>query len=323
MLKAILLDNEQVKKYGGLLTNISDYGKNIQTEEFEGTDINSAVIEDLDNSEVESTASAESGASEQASNLSTDSNKSEASLDSSEEITELEPSDEFSDAEYENEYDYRDALDTFYYDANELEKDALALMNKAVENYEETKNGFSASITLEKDNLVFFSIPYDEGWSATVNGKKVDVERVNKGFMAVPVTAGESQIEFTYKTPGLYHGALITLSAIFVWVLYTVISAVLAKTGKLAIPEYPEGEKLLDKYAFDAAQDAALQSAEENEKEFDVEITDDSVIYGYDENTANFNRGFWINTEIDDEEPEISLSELLSEENNQNNKEEE
>ena len=54
---------------------------------------------------------------------------------------------------------------------------------------------------------------------------------------------------------------------------------------------------------------------------FDVEITDDSVIYGYDENTANFNRGFWINTEIDDEEPEISLSELLSEENNQNNKE--
>jgi hypothetical protein len=154
----------------------------------------------------------------------------------------------------------------------------------------------------------------------------VDIERVNKGFMAVFAGEGENQIEFTYKTPGLYYGVIITLSALGLWILYTAISFVLFKKGKLAEVEYPEGKKLLDKYAFDAAQDAALQSAEETEKEFDVEITDDSVIYGYDQNSANFNRGFWINTEIDDEEGEVSLSDLLSDNNNINsnsNKEEE
>ena len=142
--------------------------------------------------------------------------------------------------------------------------------------------------------------------------------------MAVPVTAGESEIEFTYETPGLYYGVLITLSALGLWILYTCICLVLSKKGRLAEAEYPEGEKLLQKYAFDAAQDAALQSTAETEKEFDIEITDDSVIYGYDQNSANFNRGFWINTEIDDEENEISLADLLSDKNNPDiNKEEE
>lgn len=305
MLKAIMLNDEQVKKYGSYLTNISQYSDKTEDKPLEDIVLDGVV----DGAESLLTSQGE---------------QSDASVSDSEIASSEAPSAGFSEAVLDYENTDFDALNTFYYDGEELEHDAAELRKKAVENYAETEKGFVANITLENDNLVFFSVPFDEGWSATVNGKKVDIERVNKGFMAVPVTAGESEIEFTYETPGLYYGVLITLSATGLWLLYTCICLVLSKKGRLAEAEYPEGEKLLQKYAFDAAQDAALQSTTETEKEFDIEITDDSVIYGYDQNSANFNRGFWINTEIDDEENEISLADLLSDKNNPDiNKEEE
>ena len=60
------------------------------------------------------------------------------------------------------------------------------------------------SMKLDSRNLVFFSVPYDEGWTATVNGKPVDVEEVDNGLMAVPAEAGDNTIEFHYETPGLH-----------------------------------------------------------------------------------------------------------------------
>ena len=52
--------------------------------------------------------------------------------------------------------------------------------------------GFTAHYTSDKERLVFFSVPYESGWTATVNGEPVDIENVNIGFMAVKVPAGTS-----------------------------------------------------------------------------------------------------------------------------------
>lgn len=71
--------------------------------------------------------------------------------------------------------------------------------------------GFKSEITLDKPQLVFFSVPYSEGWSAQVNGEDADVEKVSYGFMAVRADAGENTITFTYRTPGLTAGFIITL----------------------------------------------------------------------------------------------------------------
>ena len=86
-------------------------------------------------------------------------------------------------------------------------------------------NKFTAKIkTGDKRELVFFSIPYEDGWSATVNGKAVDIEKVNVGFMAVAVPANqESTIVFTYKTPGLMIGAAVTAFGIIILALYLII----------------------------------------------------------------------------------------------------
>ncbi len=111
----------------------------------------------------------------------------------------------FSDAQY---VDYclsrrADTCDTFTYDSY----------------------GFDASITLEKPKMVFFSVPYEEGWHAEVNGKAVDIARVNYGFMAVRAEAGDNQITFRYETPGLKAGALASACGLGALILYLLCAA--------------------------------------------------------------------------------------------------
>ena len=80
--------------------------------------------------------------------------------------------------------------------------------------------GFHAEITLEKQNLVFFSVPYDDGFTAYVNGEKADILQVDEGLMAVLCPAGASSIDFVYQAAGLSASRMVTAVAIPVWVVY-------------------------------------------------------------------------------------------------------
>ena len=81
-------------------------------------------------------------------------------------------------------------------------------------------SGFSLHHSSDQERLVFFSVPYEKGWSATVNGQPAAVEKVSVGFMAVQVPAGESEIRFDYSTPGLSEGILLSGGALLFLVLY-------------------------------------------------------------------------------------------------------
>ena len=80
--------------------------------------------------------------------------------------------------------------------------------------------GFHAEITLDKANLVFFSVPYDDGFTAYVNGEKTDILRVDEGLMAVLCPAGANSIDFVYQAAGLSASRVVTAVAIPVWVVY-------------------------------------------------------------------------------------------------------
>lgn len=85
--------------------------------------------------------------------------------------------------------------------------------------------GFEASIHLEKPEMVFFSVPAEDGWSAEVNGKPVEIELVNYGFMAVMGEAGANVITFHYETPGLRIGLILTAGGGFLLIVYLLIFA--------------------------------------------------------------------------------------------------
>jgi len=84
--------------------------------------------------------------------------------------------------------------------------------------------GFGGKTDFSEEKLVFFSVPWDEGWSASVNGAPVLIERANIGFMAVRVPAGSAEIRFDYRTPGLMEGLLISGASIIIFLLYLLIA---------------------------------------------------------------------------------------------------
>ncbi len=131
---------------------------------------------------------------------------------------------------------------SFTYTKNEYFKDCQERKSESCSEFEYTKTGFRASIDRtdkDENTLVFFSVPYENGWSAKVNGKDVDIEKVNVGFMAVEVPANQvSEITFTYKTPGLSTGIVITGVSIVIFIAYVVI---------LKLYERKTGEKSLKK----------------------------------------------------------------------------
>ena len=88
-------------------------------------------------------------------------------------------------------------------------------------------NRFTAAIMQDKPNLVFFSIPYHDGWKAYVNGKETKVEKVNMGFMAVECGAGFSEIEFEFETPMLKLGTASSVCCLFAFAVYVLGSVFL------------------------------------------------------------------------------------------------
>jgi uncharacterized membrane protein YfhO len=74
---------------------------------------------------------------------------------------------------------------------------------------EKTKgNHIYGSIDVEEDGYFVFSIPYDNGFTAYVDGKKVDVENVNESFIGFKIEKGNHTIHLVYEAPfkkiGLY-----------------------------------------------------------------------------------------------------------------------
>ena len=72
------------------------------------------------------------------------------------------------------------------------------------------KNGFHATAQMERDNLVLFSVPYDKGFTVTVDGQPAEAERANFGLTAVFVPQGTHEIRFRYMPVGFLPAAAVS-----------------------------------------------------------------------------------------------------------------
>ena len=88
--------------------------------------------------------------------------------------------------------------------------------------FNQTPDGFDCKILLREPNLVYFSVPYDEGFTAYVNGEEADIEKVNYGMSAVYVPAGDNTIEFRYRTPYLNLGIAFSVIGTAVYTAYII-----------------------------------------------------------------------------------------------------
>lgn len=94
------------------------------------------------------------------------------------------------------------------------------------------EHGFTASyddthvkgtIQAEKDGYLFTSIPYDKGWSAYVDGKKVTAKSFKNALLMIPITAGSHSIRLEYEPQGLKLGIVVSLTSLLTLIVLTAL----------------------------------------------------------------------------------------------------
>jgi uncharacterized membrane protein YfhO len=87
---------------------------------------------------------------------------------------------------------------------------------------------FEGEITNSGDKqFALFTIPYDDGWKVSVDGKRMPAVKVFDTFISVEIPAGTHDISLRYVPQGFYLGLIITvlsLGGLLVWLIVTVRS---------------------------------------------------------------------------------------------------
>ena len=84
------------------------------------------------------------------------------------------------------------------------------------------KNKVTVNYKVKNETSIFFTIPYDRGWSAYQNGKKLQIQQAQTGFMKIDVPEGEGTITLSFIPKGFIAGASCSLIAIIVFIFYDI-----------------------------------------------------------------------------------------------------
>ena len=84
------------------------------------------------------------------------------------------------------------------------------------------KNKVTVNNKVKNETSIFFTIPYDQGWSAYQNGKKLQIQQAQTGFMKIDVPEGEGTITLSFIPKGFIAGASCSLIAIIVFIFYDI-----------------------------------------------------------------------------------------------------
>lgn len=182
-----------------------------------------------------------------------------------------------------------------------MEYDCEQRRKTSAESFETDNYGFTAKVNREKESLVFFSVPYDNGWTAYVNGVPAEIEKVNSGFMAVKAGAGASTIRFEYMTPGLANGLIITGGSCAVLLAYLLIF-MLWRRRHPSDEVYPEGDILLERWHAEEKEELKRLIAERFPENIRHSLLDDDEDIEIPHIENGFSGGFKVDTDIADDD---------------------
>lgn len=94
------------------------------------------------------------------------------------------------------------------------------------------------TVTAQEDSLFYTSIPYDESWEITVDGKAISVDemrecKIGNGFIGFYLTEGEHEISFRYEARGLKIGIIATAATILLMLIFFVLLRKKEKVAKV------------------------------------------------------------------------------------------
>ena len=111
---------------------------------------------------------------------------------------------------------------TFYRLDTKKYTDAIRKIKENPVEVSSYKNKVTVNYKVKNETSIFFTIPYDRGWSAYQNGKKIQIQQAQTGFMKIDVPEGEGTITLSFIPKGLVAGASCSLIAIIVFIFYDI-----------------------------------------------------------------------------------------------------
>jgi uncharacterized membrane protein YfhO len=113
-------------------------------------------------------------------------------------------------------------LDTKY-SQDEMNQDIAHLKESSLLITSFKENQLAGKIVSDREKLLFFSMPFDSGWKAAINGKPADLLNVNGGLTGLLIGKGESVVELKYRSHFLLEGAATSILSSITYLAYCIL----------------------------------------------------------------------------------------------------
>ena len=100
-----------------------------------------------------------------------------------------------------------------------------------------TGSSMEGTIDVSEDGLFYTSIPYEEGWTAVVDGKEIEITPVGGSLLAFPLSKGSHEIKLYYYPKGFWPGFAVTAICLLTFAGLCAYTYIIKKKKKSTVKE--------------------------------------------------------------------------------------
>ena len=102
-------------------------------------------------------------------------------------------------------------IDVYSYEMDNFSKYTQNLSEDTLENINISQNTITGDITVDKEKILCLAVPYMDGWTVKVDGVETPYYQANVMHLAIELEPGTHHIEYSYETPGLKFGIILSI----------------------------------------------------------------------------------------------------------------
>lgn len=103
------------------------------------------------------------------------------------------------------------SYDNYLTYVNDLKKDEFKITKFS-------ENSIIGNVNTKERKILFFSMPFDEGWAVTVNGKESKLYRLNCGLTGLLTEKGDNKVELAFTPRYKNQGAMVSFGSLIIFI---------------------------------------------------------------------------------------------------------
>lgn len=149
-----------------------------------------------------------------------------------------------------------------------FEKGMSTLKDESLEISEFEASSVSGKITAKQDGTLYTSIPYEEGWKAYVDDKKVEITPIaDNALVTVDIPAGTHTVTFKYAPKGFVACVAVCIVCLLIFIAIIAFEAFYLKKKKHRTLLEPLENTLLDTLVLSSTDDTAQKKTNLQKKQ--------------------------------------------------------